>query len=75
VFVAKARNGKSRFNFKIRYGFGDQTLTINEISDDTYRMLMNRAKDVDADTVETSIDKIVTGGVRKFEPSDGEQIG
>lgn len=74
VFNAKARNGKSRFSFKIRYGFSDQTLTINEISDDTYRMLMNRAKDSDSATAESNIDKIVTGGVRNFEPSDGEKV-
>jgi len=74
VFNAKARNGKSRFSFKIRYGFSDQTLTINEISDDTYRMLMNRAKDADATTAEDNMEKIVTGGKRNFEPSDGEKV-
>ena len=45
VFLAKVRNGKSRISFKIRYGFPTQTLTIDEISDDTYRAAMNKVQE------------------------------
>lgn len=78
VFVAKARNGKSRYAFKIRYGFPTQTLTIEEISDELYRSLMNRVQEQAAEDV--VIDNVVTGGVearpprRTFTPSDGERV-
>ena len=69
VFVAKARNGKSRFGFKVHFGFKSQTLVIDEISDSRYADLMNRVKETDAD--EVAIDNVV---VKKFEPTDGERV-
>jgi archaellum biogenesis ATPase FlaH len=75
VFLAKVRNGKSRISFKIKYGFPTQTLTIDEISDETYRMLMSKVQDKDVESVETKIDKIITGGTGSFVPGEGEEIG
>jgi len=72
VFVAKARNGKSRFSFRIRYGFPTQTLTIDEISDDAYKMALMRVKESDSEDVQ--IDRVVTGGIRPFAPSEGERV-
>jgi hypothetical protein len=76
-FVAKARNGKSKFSFKIRFHFDDQTLRLEEISHQTYMAAMTKSQDADADHTETTIDKISVGDKKKkrFEPSDGEQIG
>lgn len=84
-FVAKARNGKSKFSFKIRYHFEDQTLRMEEISHQTYMGYMTKAQDSDTEQTETTIDKInIPEGhhegakstkKRKFEPSDGEKIG
>lgn len=74
VFVAKARNGKSRFCFRVRYGFATQTLTIDEVSEEFYKMALLRVKDTDSDTTETIIDRVVTGGTRTFQPTDGERI-
>jgi hypothetical protein len=75
VFIAKARNGKSRFSFRIRYGFQTQTLTIEEISNDQYIMALNRVRESNADTTETLIDCIpAVGNIRTFQPSDGERV-
>lgn len=71
VFIAKARNGKSRFSFKIKYGFPTQTLTMEEISDGKYADIMSRIKDTDAG--EVVIDK-VSAVVKPFEPSEGERV-
>jgi replicative DNA helicase len=73
-FVAKARNGKSKYSFKIRYHFEDQTLRLEEIPHQAYMGYMTKAQDADADHTETVIDK-VSVGKKKFEPSDGERIG
>ena len=64
AFSAKARNGKSRFSFKIRYHFKDQTLRISDISEGTYKTEMSKTRDDDVDDV--SIDKV------KFAGGDGE---
>jgi len=76
-FVAKARNGKSKFSFKIRFHFDDQTLRLEEISHQTYMAAMTKSQDVDAEATETVIDKvhIDTSRKKRFEPSDGEQVG
>lgn len=84
-FVAKARNGKSKFSFKIRYHFDDQTLRLEDISHQTYMSYMTKAQDADTEQTETTIDKISVpdrngehvGATKKkkFEPSDGEKIG
>ncbi len=71
VFIAKARNGRSRFSFKIRYGFPTQTLTIDEISDARYADLMNRVQE--ATSGETQIDN-VNSVVRPYSPSEGERV-
>lgn len=73
-FIAKTRNGKSRFDFKIMYHFKDQTLKLQEISHHTYMAEMIKIQDNDTDRVETNIDKISIKG-SKFEPSDGERVG
>lgn len=79
VYVAKTRNGKSRFFFKICYNYEPQTLNLHEVSDEQYRMRMNRVKDMASESVQ--IDQIVTGGPEykakkqeKWEPSDGERV-
>jgi len=51
IWVAKARNGKSKFSFKIKYGFNDQTLILKEISDAYYRKLMSNTNRQAADEV------------------------
>lgn len=71
VFIAKARNGKSRFSFKIKYGFPTQTLTMDEISDARYGDLLSRVKDTDSN--EVAIDKI-TAVVKPYEPGEGERV-
>lgn len=68
VKIIKARNGKSRFSFKIKYGFPTQTLTMDEISDRAYADLLSRIKDTDSEVV--AIDKVV----KPFVPSEGERI-
>jgi replicative DNA helicase len=73
-FVAKARNGKSKYSFKIRYHFEDQTLRLEEIPHQAYMGHMTKAQEADADHTETVIDK-VSVGKKKFEPKDGERIG
>jgi replicative DNA helicase len=72
-FIAKTRNGKSRFDFKIKYHFKDQTLRLEEISHHTYMGEMTRTQDEDTERTETVIDKISVGA-KKFEPSDGERV-
>lgn len=74
-FIAKTRNGRSRFDFKIMYHFKDQTLKLQEISHHTYMAEMTKVQDDDTDRTETVIDKINVGGGTKFEPSDGERVG
>lgn len=74
IFIAKTRNGKSRFSFKIKYHFKDQTLRLEEITQQAYTAEMTKIQDSDADDVETSIDKIYVDKP-KFHPSDGERIG
>jgi hypothetical protein len=73
-FIAKTRDGRSRFDFKIRYHFKDQTLKLEEIGQHTYMGEMTKIQDDDSDRTETTIDKISVSG-RKFEPSDGERVG
>lgn len=73
-FIAKTRNGRSRFDFKIMYHFKDQTLKLQEISQHTYMAEMTKIQDEDTDRTETAIDKINIKGT-KFEPSDGERVG
>jgi hypothetical protein len=73
-FIAKTRNGKSRFDFKIMYHFKDQTLKLQEISQHTYMSEMTKVQDDDVDRTETAIDKISVKSA-KFEPSDGERVG
>ena len=72
-FIAKTRNGKSRFDFKIKYHFKDQTLRLEEISHHTYMGEMTRTQDEDTERTETAIDKVYVGA-KKFEPSDGERV-
>lgn len=74
-FIAKTRNGKSRFDFKIMYHFKDQTLKLQEISHHTYMAEMTKTQDDDTDRTETVIDKISVDKPSKFEPSDGERVG
>lgn len=74
-FIAKTRDGRSRFDFKIRYHFKDQTLKLEEISHHTYMAEMTKIQDGDTDRTETTIDKISVGKGTKFEPSDGERVG
>ncbi len=74
AFIAKTRDGKSRFDFKIRYHFKDQTLRLEEISQHTYMAEMTKTQEDDTDRTETAIDKISVKGA-KFEPSDGERVG
>lgn len=75
-FVAKARNGKSRFPFWLRFHFKDQTLRLEEISRHTYDVEFTKVRDMASDDVE--IDKVPedksNGKKKKFEPSDGEQM-
>ncbi len=70
IFVAKARNGKSRFSFKICYNYEPQTLNLQEISDEAYRVRLSKVKDGQSEDV--NIDKIVTGG--RWQPSEGESV-
>jgi hypothetical protein len=74
-FIAKTRNGKSRFDFKLMYHFKDQTLKLQEISHHTYMAEMTKIQDDDTDRTETVIDKISVDKPLKFEPSDGERVG
>ena len=74
-FIAKTRDGRSRFDFKIMYHFKDQTLKLQEISHHTYTAEMTKMAEDDTDRTETTIDKIsVKGKGTKFEPSDGERV-
>jgi hypothetical protein len=73
-FIAKTRNGKSRFDFKLKYHFRDQTLKLQEITHHAYMQELTKAQDSDSDETETNIDKISVGKSVKFEPSDGERI-
>lgn len=73
-FVAKARNGMSRFDFKIRYHFKDQTLKIKEITHQEYMSYLTRSQDADEDATQTKIDKVTIDKPRRFEPSDGERV-
>jgi len=73
AFIAKTRNGKSRFDFKIMYHFKDQTLKLQEISQHVYMAEMTKIQDNDSEATETKIDKISIKG-KKFEPSDGELV-
>lgn len=74
VFVAKARSGKSKFSFKISYGFKDQTLRLFEISDEVYHSTMSRVREKDSDDV--AIDTVNVQPKKKggFKPSDGETM-
>ena len=72
VFVAKQRDGKSRFSFFIQYGFKDQTLTLKEVSEDKYRLECSRVTDNDAE--ETEMDKVDKVVGNKFVPSEGEKL-
>ena len=72
-FIAKTRNGKSRFDFKIRYHFKDQTLKLEEIGHQTYMNEMTKIQDDDTERTETNIDKINIEP-KRFEPSDGERV-
>jgi hypothetical protein len=74
-FIAKTRDGKSRFDFKIRYHFKDQTLKLEEIGHTVYMNEMTRSQDDDLDRTETAIDKINVGAPTTFTPSDGERVG
>jgi hypothetical protein len=71
VFVAKARNGKSRFSFKISYGFKDQTLRLFEISEQVYGIAMSKVRDTNSS--ETNIDGVHIDS-KGYEPSEGEML-
>jgi replicative DNA helicase len=73
-FMAKVRNGKSRFAFKIRYHFKDQTLRLEEITQGAYMAEMTKMEDSDTDETETIIDRVSVDKPR-FRPHDGERIG
>lgn len=73
-FLAKVRNGKSRFSFKIRYHFKDQTLRLEEITHGAYMAEMTKMEDSDTDETETVIDRVSVDKPR-FRPHDGEKIG
>jgi replicative DNA helicase len=74
IFVAKARNGRSRFFFNISYNYDSQTLNLQEVSDDFYRSKLSSVKDSQSE--EVKIDQVVTGGTkRNWKPSDGERVG
>lgn len=72
-FLAKVRNGKSRFAFNIRYHFKDQTLRLEEIPHNAYMNEMTKTQEEDMDETETMIDK-VNVNKPKFQPSDGERM-
>ncbi len=71
VWVIKARNGKSRYRFKVKFDYN--VLSIKECSDDTYRFAMNRIKDLKAESTDDYIDRVVTGG-QTFQPTEGERV-
>ncbi len=78
VFVSKARNGKSRYSFRIKYDYEKQTLSMWEISDDAYRLAMSRVKDTAAGEVNIDgIDARVNRVIKPYDPnaSDSETIG
>jgi archaellum biogenesis ATPase FlaH len=70
IFVDKARNGESKFSFKVRYGFPTRTLTMDVISEQTYRKMMNEVTTSAATSVEDKIDKIIIGDKEGWKPSD-----
>lgn len=43
VYVAKARNGKCKFHFYIKYGYADQTLYMREITKENYKSILGKA--------------------------------
>lgn len=69
VYVAKTRNGRSKYSFKIKYGFEDQTLTLIDIADDTYRARLSKVQVSASDATEQAVANTVGAWV----PSQGER--
>ncbi len=75
IFLAKVRNGKSRFSFRIAFDYANQTLRIWEITNDVYKMRMSEMKDDAERTVKDSIEEQIGldyGAIKKtkWKPSD-----
>jgi hypothetical protein len=70
IYVAKTRNGRSKFSFKIKYDFKDQTLRMSDISDDTYRGRMAKVSSKDSDA---TAEQMAERATRSFTPSEGER--
>lgn len=75
IFVAKHRNGKSRYAFKIAFDYYErQTLRMYQISDEIYKIRMNEAKEETVEEIDMS--KIMGDKLKKekdkWEPGKNE---
>jgi len=71
LFVAKARNGKANYSFKIYYDFSKQTLMLSEISEDKYKRLRISNQNTTSDDTESIVDTVAKS---VYEPSEGELV-
>lgn len=69
IYVAKTRNGRSKFSFHIQYDFEKQTLRMWDIASDTYRARMGRVSETAERTTESSLLNTIGNWV----PGDGER--
>jgi len=65
VYVAKARNGKSRYDFKMEFDYEQQTLDMWEVSEERYRTRMGKVVSKGVDKTSSRLE------TKQVDPTEG----